>query len=76
MSLWYRSIFYQLRTVDNTVGLSVPGSKVHDNLKSARNSKLVRKSEDKSFSRFNGRESAAEIQIEMDSGVGRFAPTR
>jgi hypothetical protein len=42
---------------------------MHGALKSARNRKLVRKSAGKSFSRFNGQESATEIQIEVDSGM-------
>jgi hypothetical protein len=69
MSLWCRSIFIEVKTVENTAGLNVPGSKVHGDLKSAHSRKLVRKSEDKSFSRFNGQQSAAEIQIEVDSGM-------
>ena len=40
---------------------------MHDDLKSARSRILVRKSEDKSFSHFNGQGSAAEIQIEVNS---------
>ena len=53
--------------VKNTAGLSAPESQVHDDLKSARKSKWIRKSEDKSFSRFNEQGSAAEIQIEVNS---------
>jgi hypothetical protein len=63
-------IFIKLKRVENTVGLSVPRSQVHDDLKSARSRKLVRKSEDRSFNRFNGQKSVAEMQIEMDSGTG------
>ena len=70
MPLWCRSIFIKLNTVENTVGLSVTRSQVHDDLKSARSRKLVCKSEGRSFSRFNGQKSAAEMQIEMDSGIG------
>jgi hypothetical protein len=46
---------------------------VHDDLKSARSRKLVRKGEDKSFSHFNGQESVAEIQIEVNSRMKWFA---
>jgi hypothetical protein len=70
MSLWCRSIFIKLKTIENTVSLSVTRSQVHDDLKSARSRKLVCKSEDRRFSRFNGQESAGEMQIEMDSGIG------
>ena len=70
MSLWCHSIFIKLNTVETTVGLSVTRLKVHDDLKSVRSRKLVRKSEGRSFSRFNGQESAGEMQIEMDSGIG------
>jgi hypothetical protein len=52
------------------VGLSVTRSQVHDDLKSARSRKLVCKSEGRRFSRFNGQESAGEMQIEVDSGIG------
>ena len=59
--------FFKLKGVENTVGLSVTRSQVHDDLKSARSRKLVCKSEGRRFSRFNGQKSAAEIQIEVDS---------
>jgi hypothetical protein len=67
MSLWCRSIFYQFEMVENTVGLSGPGRKVHDDLKSAHRRKRARKSEDKRSSRVYGQGSAAEMQLEVDS---------
>ncbi len=54
---------------ENTVGLSAPESKVHDDLKSARRRKLARKSENKRSSRVYEQVSAAEMQLEMDSRI-------
>jgi len=61
--------FINLGMVENTGGLSVPGSKVHDNLKSARRSTLAHMNEDKRVRGASGQESAAEIELEMDSGM-------
>ena len=46
---------------------------MHDDLKSARRRKLAGESEGKNLRRVYGQGSAAEMQIEMDSRVGRFA---
>jgi hypothetical protein len=53
--------------------LSVRDRKVHVALKSMRTNTLAHMNEGNRPSRVNGQESAAEMQLEMDSRVGRFA---
>ena len=70
MSLCCRSIFDQLKMVENTVSLNVPEPKIYGDLKSARRHKLARKSEGKRSSRVYGHVSAAKMQLEVDSRAG------
>jgi hypothetical protein len=73
MSLWYRSIFINIGTANNTVGLIGPDRKAHDDLKSVCRRKLPCESEDKKLSRVYGQGSTAEMQIEMDRRGGQCA---
>jgi len=52
---------------------SVRHRKVNGDLKSALRNTVANMNEGKRLSRVNGQESAAEMQLEMNSRVGRFA---
>ena len=52
---------------------SVRHRKVNGDLKSARRNTLAHKNQGKSSSRVNGQEAATDIQLEMNSRVGRIA---